>query len=138
MQVREIMTCDVHVVSPNQEIRTVAQTMDKFDIGCLPVGENDRLIGMITDRDIAIRGVAAGLTPDALVREVMTPELEYCYEDDNVEGLAEQMSLAQLRRLPVINHDKRLVGIIALADLARDSRQPATEALSGISQPNGH
>jgi CBS domain-containing protein len=138
MQVHEIMTRNVHIASPDQNIQRAAKAMEELDVGVLPVGKDDRLVGMITDRDIAVRAVAAGLSPDTPIREIMTPELEYCFEDDELDSIAEQMSIAQVRRLPVIDRNKRLVGILALCDLVRhDARQPVTEALSGISQPNG-
>ena len=100
--------------------------------------ENDRLIGMITDRDIAIRGVAAGKGPDTPVRDVMSTEVKYCFEDEDVAHVAENMAELQVRRLPVMNRNKRLVGIVSLADLATEASLPKTaKALHGISQPGG-
>jgi CBS domain-containing protein len=139
MKVSEIMTRDVCLASPGQSLREVAAEMAKHDVGVLPVGENDRLIGMITDRDIAIRGVSRGLGPDATVREVMSTEVKYCFEGDAIDDLAQNMASEQIRRLPVLNNQKRLVGIISLGDLAtcRDGRTTGV-ALSGISQHGGH
>ena len=138
MKVSQAMTRDVRVVSPDQMIRDVARTMAELDTGVMPVGENDRLVGMITDRDIAIRGVAEGKSPDAPVREVMTPEVRYCFEDEDVTDVARTMSEQQVRRLPVLNRDKRLVGIISLGDVAvMESPDAAAAAISGISEPGG-
>ena len=107
-----------------------------MDVGALPVGENDWLVGMITDRDIAVRGVAAGKAPSARVREVMSGEIMYCFEDEDTAHVAGNMGQEQVRRLLVVDRDKRLVGIIALADLATSAGH-ATAALSGISQAGG-
>src|SRR5262249_44078967 len=117
---------------------SAAALMKKIDAGLLPVTENDKLVGMITDRDIAIRGVAEGKGPDAKVRDAMSPEVKYCFEDEDVAHVAENMAELQVRRLPVMNRDKRLVGIVSLADLAIEGSLPKTaKALHGISQPGG-
>ena len=138
MQIKDAMTMDVRIVSPNQSIREAAQMMAEIDAGILPVGENDRLVGIITDRDIAVRAVAAGKGPDTRVREVMSREVKYCFEDDDVEDVAENMADIKVRRLPVLNRDKRLVGIVSLADLAlTNGPESAGEALCGISEPGG-
>jgi len=147
MKVNEIMTRDVCLASPGQKLRDVAAEMKKRDIGVLPVGDNERLVGMITDRDIAVRGISQGLGPDAIVRDVMSAEVKYCFESDEIGDLAQSMADEQIRRLPVLDDKKRLVGIISLGDLAasRDGRsskipdQPShhahlAKALSGISQ----
>ena len=139
MKVSEIMTRDVFVANPGQKLRDVAAEMEKHDIGVLPVGENDRLVGMITDRDIAVRGISHGLGPEASVRDVMSAEVEYCFEDDEIDDLAQNMAAEQIRRLPVLNSKKRLVGIVSLCDLATGRNGKATGlALSGISQAGGH
>jgi CBS domain-containing protein len=139
MKVNEIMTRDVCLVSPGQSLREVAAEMEKHDVGVMPVGDNDRLVGMITDRDIAIRGISHGLGPDARVRDVMSAEVKYCFEDDAIDDLAQNMASEQIRRLPVLNNKKRLVGIISLGDLATSRDGHATGvALSGISQQGGH
>lgn len=138
MKVNDIMTRDVCVVDPNQTMREAAKKMAEIDVGLLPVGENDRLVGMISDRDIALRGVAAGKGPDATVREIMTRDVKYCYDDQDVEEVANNMAQQQLRRLPVIDHGKRLVGIVSLADIAMDRDAGLCgAALRGISQPGG-
>ena len=110
--------------------------MVDIDAGVLPVGENDRLVGMLTDRDITIRAVAKGKAPDRTkVRDVMSPEIKYIYEDESVEDAAENMGTLQIRRLPVLNREKRLVGIVSLGDLALKKKAKAGDALKGISQP---
>src|ERR671933_1576129 len=114
MRVSEAMTHDVRVASPDQSIREAARIMAEIDAGVLPVGEGDRLVGMVTDRDIAVRAVAEGKGPDTPVREVMTPEVRYVSEDESLRDAADSMAREQVRRLPVVNRDKRLVGIISL------------------------
>jgi CBS domain-containing protein len=138
MKVSEAMTRDVRVASPNETIRQAAKTMATLDAGVLPVGENDHLIGMITDRDIAIRGIAQGKGPKAKVRDVMTEDVKYCFDDQEVEEVTRNMADIQVRRLPVLNRDKRLVGILSLGDIAISADgKDAAEALSGISRPGG-
>jgi CBS domain-containing protein len=138
MKVSEAMSRDVRVASPEETVQKAAQTMASLDAGVLPVGEKDHLVGMITDRDIAIRGIAKGKGPQAKVREVMTEEVKYCFDDQEVEEVARNMAELQVRRLPVFNRDKRLVGILSLGDVAisRDDAC-AAEALRGISRPGG-
>src|SRR4051812_32996202 len=108
MKVSEAMTPDVRVASPEDTIRQAAKTMASLDAGVLPVGENDHLIGMITDRDIAIRGIAQGKGPKAKVRDVMTEDVKYCFDDQEVEEVTRNMADIQVRRLPVLDRDKRL------------------------------
>jgi CBS domain-containing protein len=151
MKVSEIMTRDVRLASPDQKLRDVAAEMKKRDIGVLPVGDNERLVGMITDRDMAVRGISQGLGPEASVRDVMSAEVKYCFESDEIGDLAQNMADEQIRRLPVLNDKNRLVGIVSLGDLAasRDGRstkipdKPShhvhlAKALSGISKAGGH
>ena len=138
MLVREAMSRDVKTVDPDQALQDAARIMLDIDVGALPVGENDKLVGMITDRDIAVRGVAAGKPPTTPVREVMSAEVKYCYEDEDTAHVARNMSEQQIRRLPVVDRSKRLVGILSLADLATSAKTgQATAALSGISQAGG-
>ena len=137
MRVQEAMSRDVRVANPGQSIRDVAKMMDEIDAGAMPVGENDRLVGMITDRDIAIRAVAQGKGPDTPVREVMSQDIKYCYEDEDLEHVAENMGDLQVRRLPVVNREKRLVGIVALGDVAREEERAGGKAIKGVSQPGG-
>ena len=114
------MTKDVKVVSPKDTIKKAANLMEEKDCGSLPVGENDRLVGLITDRDIALRAVAKGKAPDTCtVREVMSSGVKYVFDDETTDAVADSMSKLQVRRLPVLNHEKRLVGIVSLGDLAR-------------------
>jgi CBS domain-containing protein len=136
--VSEVMTPKVKVVTPDQTIQQAAGIMADLDSGVLPVGDNERLVGMITDRDIAVRAVARGLVPDTKVSKVMTTEVKYCFEDDNVEDVARNMADIKVRRLPVVNSDKRLVGILSLGDMAiADGPDNAGAALCGISEPGG-
>ena len=139
MRVSEAMTRDVRIANPDQSIHEVARIMADCEIGSLPVGENDRLVGMITDRDIAIRAVAEGKSPDDThVREVMSQDVKFCYEDDEIAAIAKNMGDCQVHRLPVLNRDKRLVGIVALADVAQcEGEQPAGAAICGISAETG-
>jgi len=138
MQVNEAMSSDVKIAAPDQSIRDAARMMAELDAGVLPVGENDRLVGMITDRDIAIRAVAAGKPPNTPVREVMSSEVKYCFEDDDLDDVAENMADIKVRRLPVLNRQKRLVGIVSLGDIALfDGAGSAGSALCVISEPGG-
>jgi CBS domain-containing protein len=113
--------------------------MADCDSGVLPVGENDRLVGVITDRDIAVRGVAEGKSPDTKIRDVMSPDVRYCYEDEDITAVLRNMGDLQVRRLPVLSRDKRLVGIVSLSDLATANglAAPAGEALCDIARPGG-
>jgi len=132
------MTQSVRIAGPDQTLRDAAKAMASLDAGALPVSENDRLVGMITDRDIAIRGVAAGKGPDTRIREVMSTDVKYCFDDEDAGDVLRNMSDLKVRRLPVINRDKRLVGIISLGDLAMNGEAAqAGRALGGISQPGG-
>ena len=138
MKVSEVMTPDVRIASPEQTLEHAARIMGEIDAGVLPVAENDRLIGMITDRDIALRGVAKGKGPGAKVREVMSEEVKYCFADQDLEEVARNMAEIQVRRLPVVDRNKRLVGIVSLGDIATTGGgEGAGEALSGISVPGG-
>jgi CBS domain-containing protein len=136
-KISEVMTRNVRLANPNQTIREIANQMADADVGSLPVGENDRLVGMITDRDIVLRAVAKGRDPQTTVRDVMTERIQYCFEDDDVLGVAENMANLGVRRLPVLNHDKRLVGIVALSDVASSGESKATQTmLKGVAKPH--
>lgn len=138
MQVRDVMTERVRTVTPTATIREAARLMGDIDAGVLPVAEGDRLIGMVTDRDIALRAIAVGKGPDASVGEVMSPEVKYCFDDEDVDDVCENMADLQVRRLPVVNRDKRLVGIVSLADIANAADpEEAGQALEGITRPGG-
>jgi len=133
------MTREVRICTPGQPIREVARTMAAIDVGVLPVGENDRLIGMITDRDIAVRAVAQGKGPDTPVREIMSEHVEYCFDDEDLDRVAQGMADVRVRRLPVVNREKRLVGILSLGDVARrgNQREIVAETVAGVSAPGG-
>jgi CBS domain-containing protein len=139
MKVRDAMTRDVRLIRPDQTIRDAAHLMAELDIGCLPVEDNDRMVGMITDRDIAVRAIAEGRGPDALVRDVMSTEVKYCFDDQSIDEITQNMADLRLRRLPVVDRHKRLVGILSLGDLAVEEKvqDEAGEALCGISRPGG-
>lgn len=140
MYVSSCMSKDVRITSPTQPIREAARLMKDIDAGFLPVGENDRLVGMITDRDIAVRAVAEGKGPDTPIRDVMTKEVHYCFEDEDIEAVADHMSELKVRRLPVLNRNKRLVGIVSLSDICHtgaDAAALTAATLSSVSMPGG-
>jgi CBS domain-containing protein len=134
----EVMNTDVQTISPEATIEEAAQEMRDGDFGLVPVVEDEELIGVITDRDIAIRAVAEGRDPSTLVREVMSEGVVWASEDDSVEDAARVMSDHQIRRLPIVDADQHLVGIVSLGDFAVDSSdiEPVVEALSDISRPS--
>lgn len=137
MKIRDLMTPDVRTITPDASIREAARLMAEADIGALPVSSGDRLTGMVTDRDIVIRAIAVGKT-EATVGEVMSHEVLYCRDEDEVTDVCENMSELQIRRLPVVNSDKRLVGIVSLADIADNAEaEEAGEALEAITRPGG-
>ena len=139
-RVAEVMTRDVRVVNPEETVQQAARMMGEADAGAVPVGENDRLVGMITDRDLAVRVLAEGKDPSRTkVREVMTSGTAYVFEDEDLGAVAESMRGRQVRRMPVLSRDKRLVGIVSLGDLAREAGawQGIGRALSGMSRERG-
>jgi len=138
MKISDVMTRDVQTVRPDQTAREAAGFMLSADAGAIPVTDGDRLIGMITDRDIAVRGVAQGHGPDTPVSELMSSDIIAARMDDDIDDVAVRMSEAQVRRLPVIDDQEKLCGIVSLADLAREGGDEAAhEALEGVSQPGG-
>jgi len=138
MKVSDVMTRDVQTVTPDQTAQEAANFMLSADAGSIPVTEGDRLIGMITDRDIAVRGVAKGHGPETPVRELMTSDIISARDDDDVEEAATKMSEAQVRRLPVIDGQQKLCGIVSLGDLSRETDgSTAGQVLEGVSQPGG-
>ena len=138
MKISEVMTTEVEKVSADQTAREAASFMLRADAGSIPVCDGDRVIGMITDRDIAVRGVAEGRGPDTPVSELMSDGVICAREDEDVDTVAQRMSVEQVRRLPVVDSDDRLIGIISLGDLARETRgESAHEALEGVSAPGG-
>jgi CBS domain-containing protein len=138
MKVKEAMSTDVQLVHPDQTLREAARMMIEIDAGALPVAENDRMVGMITDRDIAVRAVATGKSCDTKVRDIMSGEVLYCFDDEELTHVSRNMSDMKVRRLPVVNRDKRLVGVISIGDIARHE-QPTTvgRMVSKVSEPGG-
>ena len=138
MKIRDIMTRDVQTVAPADTIRRAAQMMDALNVGVLPVCDGAKLVGMVTDRDITVRATSAGLAPDACtVAEVMTDGPRYCYEDDSVSEVTRLMAGQQIRRVPVVDHNDALIGIVSLGDLALDAKDTGAvnDALERISTP---
>lgn len=138
MRVHDVMTRGVAVIHPDSTLQEAAEKMKDLDVGPLPVCDSDRLVGMVTDRDITVRAVAEGQDPwTDRVRDIMTPEVIYCFDDQDVAEAARTMKHKQVRRLPVLNRDKRLVGIVALGDLAVDvnDEQVSSETLQAVSEP---
>lgn len=136
MKVSEAMTSNVRIANPDESIQNAARMLAEIDAGALPVGEDDKLVGMITDRDIAIRAIAEGKGPDTKIRDVMTPDVRYCFDDQEVDEVQKNMGDNRVRRMAVMNHDKRLVGILSFADIALSGAR-ADQALKGASQPGG-
>ncbi|QOZ32867.1 CBS domain-containing protein [Bradyrhizobium sp. CCBAU 53421] len=136
MKICDAMTPEVQLCTPDDTLRDVAEAMGTLGVGMLPVADNERLVGMITDRDIAVRGIGMGRGPESRVGDIMTAEVKYCFEDQEVEDIAQNMGAIQVRRLPVLSRDKRLVGIIALGDIAQvQANDGVGMALSQISRP---
>lgn len=137
MRAGDVMTRDVATVRPDAMIREAAQMMDDLNVGALPVCDGRRLVGIITDRDIVVRSTRDGMRPDATpVHAVMTDEVCWCFEDDAIDKIEDAMARRQIRRMPVVDRDKRLVGLIALGDLATDRALGAGDALRRISEPS--
>jgi CBS domain-containing protein len=142
MQIREIMTGRPEIINATATAIEAAAKMRELDVGSLPVCDGDRLQGLLTDRDIAVRLVAAGLNPSKTqVREIMTPDVTYCFDDQTLEEAAALMETHQIRRLPILNRDKRLIGMLSLGDLAvrtlgTEGDELAEEALEEISEPS--
>ena len=136
MKVADVMSRDVETVRPDQPARDAARFMLREDAGSIPVTEGERLVGMITDRDIAVRGVALGYGPDTPVSELMSNGVVVARNSDSIEDAARKMGEAQVRRLPVLDESDRLVGIVSLGDLARETDSDSAEqALEGVSAP---
>ena len=138
MKVADAMTSEVQLCTPDDTLKDAAEAMAELDVGLLPVAQGDRLVGMISDRDIAIRAVGKGRGPDTRIEEIMTRDVKYCFDDDELDQVSWNMGDIQVRRLPVLNRQKRLVGIISLSDIARSQRGDTTAAsLHEISRPGG-
>ncbi|HYZ34887.1 MAG TPA: CBS domain-containing protein, partial [Crenalkalicoccus sp.] len=137
-RVADVMSRNVRTIGPDDTVQQAARIMAEEDTGALPVREGDRLIGMLTDRDIAVRVAAEGRDPARTkVRDVMTPDVRYVFEDEPIRHVAENMAEQQVRRLPVVNRDKRLVGIVSLGDIAGEHGEAAGQALSGVARESG-
>ena len=139
MQVKDVMTRDVQMIQPHSSLQEAAELLKILDVGSLLVGDGDRLAGIITDRDIAVRAVAEGRDPeDTLVRDVMTPDLVCCFADDELEEAARLMQETQLRRLLVIDDERHLVGIVSLADIVLQTGDDglAGHTLERITEPS--
>lgn len=135
MEIRDIMTEGCTTLAPGDTLKRAAEMMKSEDIGILPVAENDKLIGMISDRDIVIRAVADGRAADSSIGEFMSDKVYYCFDDQTADDVAHNMAELQVRRLPVVNREKRLVGIVSLGDLAaKGAPAKAKKALEGVSQ----
>ncbi|QRK11223.1 CBS domain-containing protein [Archangium violaceum] len=135
--IREVMTRDVEVINPNDTLRDAAEKMRSLNVGPIPVCDGQRVLGMITDRDIVVRAIALGKDPNTTqVSDVMTSGIQYCFDDDDADDILNRMKEKQIRRFIVVDHDKKLVGIVALGDLSGEtSEKKVGEALEGISEP---
>jgi CBS domain-containing protein len=138
MKIKDVMTPDVSFVSPDTPVADIARRMRDEDIGVVPVTENDRMIGMVTDRDIVVRCVASGSLEGATARMAMSPRVLYCYEDQSVNEILANMAEQQVRRMPVVSREKRLVGVVSIGDLSQRSQRKAGESLKEISEPRQH
>jgi len=124
-QIKDVMSANFKWMAPDSPVSQVAQQMRDMDCGFMPLAENDKMVGMITDRDITIRAVAEGKNPaDVQARDIMTAKTYYCYDDQDIEEVCNNMGEIQVRRLPVVNRDKRLVGIVSMGDLAQSASRP--------------
>jgi CBS domain-containing protein len=138
MQIKEVMSRDVILASPRQTVSEVAQMMAERDIGFMPVGDHDRIVGMVTDRDIVVRGLATGKGPNTAISEVMTEDVKYCFDDEEIDHVVANMGENQIRRLPVMNRQKRLVGVVTLADAALEHDPVVVgEAFLRVVEPGG-
>jgi CBS domain-containing protein len=137
-QVKDVMTKDVEIINPNDSLKDAAEKMRTLNVGPLPVCDGDRLKGIITDRDIVVRAVSQGMDPNnTRVSQAMTDEIEYVHEEDDLSLVARKMKDEQIRRILVVNRDKRLVGIVALGDISEAmDTQEAGETLESISEPS--
>lgn len=139
MRVSDIMTREVRVAGPDATLKDAAEAMAEIDAGALPICDGKKLLGMVTDRDLVVRGLARGLDPDASVTRVMTAGVEYCFEDDHLGEVSEHMADCRVRRLPVLNRAHDLVGIVSLGDLAQSAEPRASgRTLEEISRPGRH
>ena len=138
MKIRDLMTTEIETVTADQTAKEAAAFMLRADTGSIPVCDGGKVIGMITDRDIAVRGIAKGRGPETSVRDLMSNKIVCANEDDDVAAIAQKMSDSQVRRLPVIDANDKLVGMVSLGDLSREADNgAASKALEGVSAPGG-
>jgi CBS domain-containing protein len=136
-KISEVMTRGVEVIGPDETLQRAAQLMDELNVGSLPVCDGNRLVGMITDRDITVRATAAGMAPgEASVAEVMSEQTRWCTEDQTIDDVMQQMADVQIRRVPVLNERREVVGIVSLGDLATRQSGHIDDALREISSPS--
>jgi CBS domain-containing protein len=136
-QVAEVMTRGVRTLSPKDTMLRAAKAMEEMNVGSVPVCDGEQLLGMVTDRDITVRGVAHGRPAETPLSEVMTKGVHWCFEDDSIDKVVDEMRDAKIRRLPVVDRDKHLVGILSLGDVAAKADSvEAGEALADISEPS--
>jgi CBS domain-containing protein len=137
MKINEIMSREVRTISPDTPLREVAQIMRQADIGALVINQNDRMAGMVTDRDLVVRAMAEGMNMDTPVSRIMSDEVRYCFEDEEIDHVAKNMAQIEKRRLPVVNRDKRLVGMVSLANVAScNADKVSANLLRGVAQPH--
>ena len=138
MNASECMSPAVAMVSPEHTVAEAVEKMERHDCGSLPVAQGDRLVGMVTDRDIALRAIGAGRDANTPVSQVMSSEVKYCFAETEIDDLLANFGDQQLRRMPVVDNEKRLVGIISLSDVVKEAEQRSGEALAQITQPSAH
>ncbi|MFL6532213.1 MAG: CBS domain-containing protein [Pseudomonas sp.] len=137
MKINEIMSREVRTISPDTPLREVAQIMRQADIGALVINQNDRMAGMVTDRDLVVRAMAEGMNMDTPVSRIMSDEVRYCFDDEEIDHVAKNMAQSEKRRLPVVNRDKRLVGMVSLANVAScNADKVSANLLRGVAQPH--
>ena len=136
MKVAQLMSKDVLVARPDDSLRVIAEQMDRLNIGALPVCDGRAVVGMVTDRDIVVRAVAQGQSADATAASIMSRDVKYCFEDDDIADVCDRMGDTQIRRIPVLDRDRNLVGIVSLGDLALEAKSAAAgKTLEQISRP---
>ncbi len=136
MKVSDLMTRDLQIATPDQTIREAALMMEQHDIGSLPVSDNNRLIGIVTDRDIVIRAIAQGRNVDTPLREVMSQDVQYCAAEDDADEVSRKMANLEIRRLPVLDSDRRVIGMMSLANIAHSHDDAAERAVKGVATPH--
>ena len=135
MKISECMTAQPHIMAPEQSIQEAARVMEEMNIGFLPVGQDNQLVGVVTDRDIAVRGIGRGVDGATQVQQVMSKDVRHCFEDDNVDAVLSNMGQLQMRRMPVLNRDNQVTGVVSLGDLSQVGQEASTaDALSEISK----